>query len=508
MFWNRDRHTLSHSQTHAMRSRFGYLFALLLALTTSPASATLIYVDPTGSDANSGDAANPLEHIQTAMNLANAGDEIIVRDGIYNEGQLDTNQAGTAAQRIVVRAENSRGATVQTTAGSRILRVFDPYWTFEGLIFDGQYTTSDLIRVQPGGDFFTLRDAEVINGARDGIDLGDNFQTGDAPDLLNGVTIEDSKFENLLRLTAGARDDAHGIVAGGVRDFTIRNTEVSFTSGDALQLQDGGWDDVLVDGVNFFNAALPEDRGGFLAGVVPGEDGIDTKQDDAITTRGTLTVRNSQIHGWTGDQAGTGFINAAALNMKERVEVILDGNKLYGNDIGIRARGRTGDNGAHITAQNTVFYDNARGVRYEDNVNNLTLYNNTFGASSLDMIENGGGGGLGTAFSALNNLFEDTGVPAELTDPSNLATDASSFVNSAAHNYRLVAGSAAVDAGVTIASVPTDHDGKLRPQGAAYDVGAFEFNATPEPSTLGLLLAGLVSLAGCQTRWRRMSRAM
>ena len=44
----------------------------------------------------------------------------------------------------------------------------------------------------------------------------------------------------------------------------------------------------------------------------------------------------------------------------------------------------------------------------------------------------------------------------------------------AAGNYRLGAGSIAIDRGVTRASIVTDFGGGVRPQGAGYDIGAFE----------------------------------
>ena len=57
----------------------------------------------------------------------------------------------------------------------------------------------------------------------------------------------------------------------------------------------------------------------------------------------------------------------------------------------------------------------------------------------------------------------------------NVQATAAFFVNAAAHDYRLAPGSLAIDAGVSISSVTKDRIGVSRPQGAYWDVGAYEF---------------------------------
>ena len=57
----------------------------------------------------------------------------------------------------------------------------------------------------------------------------------------------------------------------------------------------------------------------------------------------------------------------------------------------------------------------------------------------------------------------------------NVQATAAFFVNAAAHDYRLAPGSLAINAGVSISSVSQDRIGVRRPQGAYWDVGAYEF---------------------------------
>jgi hypothetical protein len=68
-----------------------------------------------------------------------------------------------------------------------------------------------------------------------------------------------------------------------------------------------------------------------------------------------------------------------------------------------------------------------------------------------------------------------------LVSPGNSTIDSTVMVNA-----NLTSGSPAIDAGVTIPDVTNDYAGTVRPQGAAYDIGALEFvgaSAKPLPPT-------------------------
>ena len=49
------------------------------------------------------------------------------------------------------------------------------------------------------------------------------------------------------------------------------------------------------------------------------------------------------------------------------------------------------------------------------------------------------------------------------------------FVNPAGFDLRLRAGSPAIDAGSAVLAPPLDRDGVSRPQGGAFDLGAYEY---------------------------------
>jgi hypothetical protein len=68
-------------------------------------------------------------------------------------------------------------------------------------------------------------------------------------------------------------------------------------------------------------------------------------------------------------------------------------------------------------------------------------------------------------------LGSSTTMPGGL---GNMQATAGFFVKASAHDYRLAPGSPAVDGGVAVTSVTKDRLGVSRPQGAYWDVGAYE----------------------------------
>ena len=466
------------------------LTLLLLIVAGQCAIARTIFVAPQGDDDASGTREAPLATVQAGIDLAVAGDTVLIAAGQYNEA-LRTRSPGTPAAPITLLGEK-RGEVLVTNSADNLLVVAHPFIYIKNLIFDGQFAKHDLIRVLPNGDSLVFENNLVINGAKDGIDLG-NAATVVPPefDYLNNVVITNSEIRHFLGLDLGGnRIDAHGIVAGGVRNLQISHTTVFMVSGDALQLADGNWDNVLVDNVQFRNARIDEHlarASGFDVGINPGENAIDTKQDASLPVRGRLHIRQSRFSGWQGDL----ITNSAALNLKEKVSVVVDACELYDNEIAMRLRGSGGsDVGAHIIARNNVLFDNQRALRIEDELRESRLINNTFAGPGGFQTVSGGAAG---DFFAVNNLVLAAEVPKLLPQAFNLAVDDSSFVNSVSRNFQLVGDSPAIDNAMTLIEVSTDRLGVTRPQGAGYDFGAFEYQLSPVslPISISVLVAGI-----------------
>ena len=412
--------------------------------------------------AGTGTSADPFGRIQDGLAAAQPGDTVYVRAGTYTEA-LKTVRGGTPTAPIALRTE-SGGAVTVTQAAAPVLRVDHAYLLVDGLILDGQYGAADTLDVNSGATGFVLRNAEVRRSGRDCIDIG----------AAAGVSIEQSLVHHCLNATGG-RTDAHGIVAGAVQDLTIRDTEVHTFSGDAFQVDPGrsapGWDRVTIERCRFWLGPLGAPENGFPAGVVPGENAVDTKTL-ATAPRAHMVIRDTQAWGFKG-----GLItNMAAFNLKEQVDAVVDRVTVWDSEIAFRVRGITSTGpGAWALVQNAVVHDVTTAVRYEDDLENFRFWNSTIGANVTRAFQ---AASSSATLDVRNLAVLGASKPSEASDPSNLALPAGAFVDVAAHDYRLTIGPA-IDRGLVLPGVVVDRDAVVRPQGSGPDIGAFERCTAP-----------------------------
>src|SRR5688572_2350141 len=130
---------------------------LLLCFVAAPAFGAEWHV-AAGASGN-GTLSAPFGRVQDALNIAQPGDVVTVGPGTYAE-TLSSVRSGTAQAAITLRARDARGSAIVTASG-RVLTIGHAYITVDGLVFDGQFGTDDVMRIGSAGTRFILRNAEV-----------------------------------------------------------------------------------------------------------------------------------------------------------------------------------------------------------------------------------------------------------------------------------------------------------------------------------------------------------
>ncbi len=325
-----------------------------------------------------------------------------------------------------------------------------------------RYGSNDTLLLTDRASHVIVRNCEVRRSSRDLIDIRSPQH----------VLIENCLIHHALN-AAGGRTDAHGIAAGAVRDLTIRDTEIHTFSGDGIQIDPGrthpGWDRVTVERARIWLAPLTMSENGFEAGAVPGENAIDTKANTRLP-RSSLTIRDTEVFGFRDGM----ILNMAAFNLKENVQVTVDGVTVTNSEIAFRLRGPTGRPaaGADVTVKNAVIYDVQTAFRYENDLETLRIWNTTIGSGVEQAFR--AASARRTVLDLRNVVMLGGSLPPSVSPKFNLIVGPEQFLDAATHRYELAPGSTAIDAGTVVAEVVGDRAGVRRPQGRAYDIGAYE----------------------------------
>src|SRR2546430_13234346 len=350
------------------------------------------YVDAVaGNDGNPGDSAHPFKTVQHAADVVNAGDMVIVRNGVYTGGSnavLSVGRGGTATNWVVFKAENKWGALLNGQGRLGVQGVSDA-----GVSVDASY-----VRIEGFDISWVYHDAFSVNVDNVQIagnhihDIGryctdDSFGIAGYSGHSGNIVFEQNVIHDVGRLSPGEagcspstdywQNHDHGIYHSQGNNFIVRNNVFyNMTHGWPIQLYAGSVDQFYVVN-NTFAFPNPNRNGHIIIGE---------------------PLSNSVIANNIFYQPTTAGVN-------------LSGGTL-----------------TNVTV-----------------ANNLT-WNGTVWT----------GGTTGATFS--NNLNN--------TDPN--------LVNPLAFDFRLLLGSPAIDAGLNLSYVLNDILGVTRPQGAGWDIGAFE----------------------------------
>lgn len=156
--------------------------------------------------------------------------------------------------------------------------------------------------------------------------------------------------------------------------------------------------------------------------------------------------------------------------------VTLTNNVVAGNSgSGLWAEGGTAGSPVVAALGHNSWVDNGQAAVRADVNTSLTLFNSIVVSHTDGLVAAGGG-----IITASHTLFHGNDASTNGAVSSEYETDADPlFVHAAAGDYDLQEGSPAIDAGLDLAWVRQDRDGRARPYGPGWDLGAFEYREEP-----------------------------
>lgn len=436
-------------------------------LQTRAAVTYYVAPPPLGSDSNPGtSSAAPWATIQHAVDSVAAGDMILVMGGTYAGARIE--RSGTSSAWITLKA--APGATVilntpgpNNRHGSILeIETWDgdgtvAYWIIGGTNAGFEVTGAPSWGIDiRGNDSAKSHHIHIIGNRvhHNGLSAG---RTGIFAAFSDDVLVEGNTSYN---------NGEHGIYINNSSDrFTARGNRLYDNAGCGVHLNgdlsmggDGVMSDGLIEGNIIYNNGLSGGAGINMDGV-----------------RNT-TVRNNLLYN----------NHASGITMYQIDGAICSrDNRIYHNTILMPANGRWG----------VLISDPA--CTGNQVINNI-LYSEHAYRGSIDLPAASVPGFVSDYNIVVNRFTTDDGdniltlaqwQALGYDAHSFIATPTSLFVNPAAQDYHLKAGSPAIDAGLALQSVTTDLEGTSRPQGDGYDIGAYEYASEPPPQvTLSIYL--------------------
>ena len=416
--------------------------------------AATYYVATTGKDSgNIGTVpSQPFRTIQRAVTLIRPGDTVKISAGRYPAFSLSGVNGASNAPITFEPVSGARVIVDSHLGGGDGLRaiaiVSSSYVVINGI----EVTNSDpLISQNKNCDVTRTLDAcAAIHrhnkfGSRNGIKIN---STAEAPShhlTLSNLTIYNHAGQAIL---------------GGGHHFRILNNHIHD------------------------NGAIGEGYGMYITG-------------DSHLIRGNRSHRNNGHGIRVGTDGGaSGYVT----------NTIIEGNRLYENERPfVHYRNFTepvlwADGGSGITLwhghgniiRNNIIYNNGlTGIwlngdpPFNNQVYNNTIYGNAQGgvyiyhAGESNIIRNNIIVANGPRYGSLT--LQNGNVASH-----NILSGSGGFVDANGFDFRLRPDSPARDKGMTLQAVPVDFAGTVRPQGSAYDIGAYEFStsSTPPPAVV------------------------
>ena len=445
-----------------LKSCLIFLMVLSFISTASAiAHAATYYVATTGSDSNPGTEAQPWRTVQHAADTMVAGDTVYIRGGIYNENVQTMNSGNATEGYITFSPYSGENPTIDGTGIS----------ASNGFIINQSYIKLIGLEIQnwdtgiwiESASYFEISDCEVH-------------------DVTNGIGVASGSHDFVLNRVVAHNFDLYGFdvsPSGGPDCYNgTFNDCIAHTGRDPSQNVDGfalghgNQHDFTFNRCRTYNVY----------------DGFD------ISAKNTTLNRCLAYDCWNGGyklwQDNVTLVNCIGYhNTNSNVELDWDGQS------------------GTVTLQNCTFVDTQTfNVWIENSGDSLHMYNCILA----------GGDNIGLAFEQLgvtnyqgdHNIFHNDNsnraIAVGYTDEFALDQIASGawttysgqdahsivvtsanelFIDPVKYDLHLTKSSPAIDSATSVGAPSDDYDGNTRPQGAGYDIGAYEFQGGGPPPT-------------------------
>jgi phosphatase NudJ len=431
------------------------------------AGAATWHVDQSASAGGDGSQAKPFRAINDVKSVLKTGDTVLIRSGTYQETVNFWHLPAGTGGRTTIQAASGHQPIIDAGGGSYGLQAGEtPDMTFEGLIVrnadEGFIFYSSAAGGTPnadGGQVIGCKTENIAGAAVEfylsghGLVEGCDLQGSVAGKKVDGAVIRGNKIHNASAegITLHADSKNCKYLGNSVYDNFHVNIYLDSAS------------NMIVDGNVVYETGTPPDdqTGILLADEAYPSLGVTSPKLDHITITNNVVINNfSGIEFWDG-----AFPGQSALK-----NVTIANNTVVGS----RQLAIVWAPGPHTgtVVRNNIFANQSGGVFLLNakSTTGVTLDHNLWYTLSMAEPFNWGGG------SAYDHAGWVTasgqGAGDVLADPQFVGAWALP-----ATNLRLAPGSPAVDQGLAIAGLTTDFEGKTRPAGSGYDLGAFELGA-------------------------------
>nr|MBI4156194.1 DUF4082 domain-containing protein [Candidatus Woesearchaeota archaeon] len=399
--------------------------------TTTTTTGNTYYVSTTGNDITGiGSIGNPWKTIKYGYAHIASGDTLYIRGGTYDENvDIDPPSGKSESARTIISAYPSEIVIILPTKFTKdsVAGVSGSYITFRNLIFDAGGYPAGTWNVPTGGfalsissSYVTFEGSTFRNATLSGIQFSKTIQNPHHNLFLNSISYNNGR----------STGRGHGI----------------YMFGDNNTVDGGSWYDNAGFGIHIYNSdSTTEDDNIVRNALVYGNGGGPIPGGGIILSSGH---RNLAYNNLVYDNDGSGISPCCGGTLSTVANNIIDNNRGSGVDA----------QGGVSTIKNNIISNNDAAVTlWYGNGGNVIQYN--------DFSGNGQG----------NDVVDNT---EKVNTISNNIASTPLYVDRAAKNFRIQTGSPTIDVGTTLTEFNKDFDGKSRPQGSAWDIGAYEYGTS------------------------------